>query len=86
MGDRRWGYDVYCALCGVGFRGFEIGPSEPVALEQRDRFVRGEMDEEESEANGPEGYDPRLVKRDDLEWLQEVHFLGFNKHATGPRK
>ncbi|RLL96312.1 hypothetical protein CFD26_105094 [Aspergillus turcosus] len=84
MGDR--GYDVYCAICGVGFRGFEIGPSLPAALEQRDRWVRGEKDVEVSEENRPEGYDPRLVKEDDFDWLQEVHCLGFNKHATGPRK
>ncbi|RHZ45712.1 glycosyltransferase family 90 protein [Aspergillus thermomutatus] len=31
--------DIYCAICGVGFGGFQIGSRAPEALEQRDRFV-----------------------------------------------
>lgn len=80
------GYDIYCAICGVGFRGFHIGSSLPVALDQRDRWVSGDKDVEVSEENRPEGYDPRLVKEEDFDWLHEVHCLGFNKHATGERK
>ncbi|KAF7114470.1 hypothetical protein CNMCM5793_008774 [Aspergillus hiratsukae] len=78
--------DMYCAICGVGFRGFLIGDSSLPALEERDRWVNGKMGEEESRENRPMGYDPRLVKEVDFDWLHEVHCLGFNKHATGGRK
>jgi hypothetical protein len=72
-------YDVYCAICGVAFRGFEIGPWSPAALEQRDRYVNGEMSEKEAEENAPVGYDPRLVDPDDCDWLLDVYCLGYNK-------
>ncbi|KAF4210461.1 hypothetical protein CNMCM8980_001135 [Aspergillus fumigatiaffinis] len=74
-------YDVYCAICG-----FEIGPWSPAALEQRDRYVNGEMSEKEAEENAPVGYDPRLVDPDDCDWLLDIYCLGYNKHATGERK
>jgi hypothetical protein len=72
-------YDVYCAICGVAFCGFEIGPWSPAALEQRDRYVDGEMSEKEAEENAPVGYDPRVVDPDDCDWLLDVYCLGYSK-------
>jgi hypothetical protein len=72
-------YDVYCAICGVAFCGFEIGPWSPAALEQRDCYVDGEMSKKEAEENAPVGYEPRLVDLDDCDWLLDVYCLGYNK-------
>ncbi|CAG8971850.1 hypothetical protein HYALB_00001961 [Hymenoscyphus albidus] len=67
-------HDCFCAICSASVWCATI----------RQRKAEGDKSPELKEDDESErGYDPEIVSKEDVDWIEKLHILGFNSQAPG---